>query len=145
MNKRNAFARVRGGEKYPELHGLVRFLQRPNGVLVIAEVFGLPKESTCGIFAMHIHEGGECSGNANDEFANAKMHYNPTDAQHPCHAGDLPPLFSNNGYAYMQVFTNRFTAAEIVGRTLIIHDRPDDFVTQPSGNSGTKIACGVIM
>ena len=145
MKKRNAFARIRGREKNPGLHGLVRFLQRPNGVLVIAEVFGLPQESACGIFAMHIHEGEECSGTIKDEFSNAKTHYNPNGAQHPCHAGDLPPLFSNNGYAYMQVFTNRFTTEEIVGRTLIIHDHPDDFMTQPSGNAGNKIACGVIM
>ncbi len=58
--------------------------------------------------------------------------------------GDLPPLIENNGYAYMSVLLNKFSINEIIGKTVIIHDMPDDFTTQPSGNSGTKIACGVI-
>ena len=64
--------------------------------------------------------------------------------EHPNHAGDLPPLFGNNGFALSLFLTNRFTVDEVIGRTIIIHDHPDDFTTQPSGNSGTKIACGVI-
>lgn len=44
----------------------------------------------------------------------------------------------------MTVLTNRFNIEEIIGKVVIIHDKPDDFVTQPSGNSGTKIACGEI-
>lgn len=44
----------------------------------------------------------------------------------------------------MTVLTNRFNIEEIIGKVVIIYDKPDDFVTQPSGNSGTKIACGEI-
>ena len=145
-NKKNAFARVIGGENYPSLRGVVKFMQRTGGVLVTAEIHGLPQQSECGgVFALHIHSGNSCEGNASDEFAAAKVHYNPGNNRHPCHAGDLPPLFSNNGYAYMQVLTNRFSVDEILGRTVIIHDAPDDFRSQPSGNSGNKIACGVIV
>ena len=104
-------------------------------------------EQNCsgGVFGFHIHEGNACTGNENDPFANAGGHYNPTNCPHPYHAGDLPPLFSNNGYAFMSVLINKFTVNEIIGRTVIIHSQPDDFTTQPSGNSGKKIACGEII
>lgn len=88
--------------------------------------------------------GTSCTGNSNDEFANAKAHYNPKNCPHPYHAGDLPPLIENNGYSYMSVFLNKFKVKDIIGKVIIIHDMPDDLTTQPSGNSGTKIACGEI-
>ena len=56
----------------------------------------------------------------------------------------MPPLFSNKGYAFMIFLTDRFKVDEIIGKTVIIHSMPDDFKTQPSGDSGMKIACGVI-
>lgn len=56
----------------------------------------------------------------------------------------MPPLFENNGYAYLSFLTNRFHIKDIIGKTVIIHDMPDDFRTDPSGNSGNKIACGII-
>jgi len=64
---------------------------------------------------------------------------------HPHHAGDLPPLFGNNGYALSMFLTTRFSVSEIIGRTVILHSAPDDFTSQPAGNSGVKIACGVIV
>ena len=84
--------------------------------------------------------GSTCTGNSNDEFADAKGHYNPENCPHPYHAEDLPPLLENNGYSYMSVFLNKFKVKDIIGKVIIIHDMPDDFTTQPSGNSGTKIA-----
>lgn len=88
--------------------------------------------------------GSSCTGNSIDEFADAKTHYNPNNCLHPYHVGDLPPLIENNGYSYMSVFLNKFKVKDIIGKVIIIHDMPDDFTTQPSGNSGTKIACGII-
>ncbi|MDD6483614.1 MAG: superoxide dismutase family protein [Clostridiales bacterium] len=142
----DAAVRVMGSSAYPALHGLVTFRQLKNGVLVTAEVYGLPKGEKCKnpIFAFHIHSGSSCTGNKDDPFADSGTHYNPGGCPHPYHAGDLPPLFGNDGYAYMSVFTDRFTVKEIIGRTVIIHAKPDDFTTQPSGNAGTKIACGKI-
>ena len=142
-----AWARVRGSGQYPDLQGMVRFYQTPRGVLVSAEILGLPQpEGTCAapVFAFHIHEGERCTGSREDPFADVRMHYNPYNCPHPYHAGDLPPLFGANGYAFSVFLTNRFTVEEIVGRTVIIHGSPDDFTTQPSGNAGTKIACGEI-
>lgn len=139
-------AHIHGSSNYPDIHGSISFRQKRCGVLVTAEIFGLPYNEACnsGIFALHIHDGDSCSGNFEDPFANAGVHYNPCGFAHPYHAGDLPPLFSNRGYAYMSVFTDRFTVKEIIGRTVIIHKNPDDFTTQPSGNAGEKIACGKI-
>lgn len=79
-----------------------------------------------------------------DPFANAMAHYDPEGCPHPYHAGDMPPLFGNNGFAFSAFITDRFSIREIIDKTVIIHSAPDDFMTQPSGNSGAKIACGVI-
>lgn len=143
----DAIAEVYGSEKYPTVHGTVSFYQMMAGTIVVTEIFGLPfnKEAcSVNILGFHIHEGSKCAGNAEDPFADAMTHYNPSDCPHPAHAGDLPPLFVNGGYAWSAVLTNRIRAREVIGRTVIVHSMPDDFKTQPSGDSGTKIACGVI-
>ena len=119
---------------------MVRFFQRENGVIVEAEVTGLPRTET-GFFAFHIHDGTSCEG---DGFPNAGRHFNPGRTQHPNHAGDLPPLLADHGSVYMKVLTGRFHVGEVIGKTVIIHAEPDDFHSQPSGNAGSKIACGII-
>ncbi|MBQ9080629.1 MAG: superoxide dismutase family protein [Clostridia bacterium] len=147
QSRPQAEARVRGSDKYPNISGSVKFYRTKLGTLIYAEIGGLPAgEGICGgrIFGFHIHEGSGCRGNAEDPFADAMTHYNPGGCAHPYHAGDLPPLFGNNGYALAVFLTNRFDVDEIIGRTVIIHSAPDDFTTQPSGNSGDKIACGEI-
>lgn len=142
-----AMAVVRGIEMYPEIYGEVRFYQMEAGVLVAAEIEGLPVESApCDnpVFGFHIHEGGKCSGNSEDMLADTGGHFNPNNCLHPYHAGDMPPLFGANGYAFTAFFSNRFKVSDVIGRTVVIHAKPDDFMTQPSGASGEKIACGVI-
>ena len=142
-----AYAELTGNPGTGEITGMVRFYPIGAGVLVNAEVYGLPVHTqTCGhdIFGFHIHEGHSCSGNESDPYANAGNHYNPTLCPHPAHAGDMSPLFGNNGSAWMMYFTDRFSIGDIIGKTIIVHSDPDDFSTQPSGNSGTKIACGTI-
>lgn len=143
----SATALVRGSREYPAIEGRVDFYQTPRGVVVSAEVSGLPAPAgACEspVFAFHIHEGTSCTGNAEDPFANALSHDNPGGCQHPHHAGDMPPLFGNDGYAFSAFLTNRFTVKEVFGRVVIIHAGVDDFTTQPAGNAGAKIACGVI-
>ena len=145
--KPQAVARIRGSKDFPDINGTVYFYQRKSGVLVITQIFGLPMaEGECDnpIFAFHIHSGGSCTGNESDCFADSMGHYNPKNCPHPYHKGDMPPLFGCNGYAFSAFFTDRFTVKEIIGRTVIIHSGVDDFTTQPSGNAGVKIACGVI-
>ena len=147
LNRRpQAVAAVKGSSAYPNLTGSVQFYQMRGGVLVAAEVTGLPQPMALarGVFAFHIHSGTACSGTAADPFADALTHYNPEGVAHPYHAGDMPPLFGNHGKAFQVFFTDRFSVREIVGKTVIIHSGVDDFTSQPAGNAGKKIACGVI-
>lgn len=142
-----AWAKVQGAPSYPGIQGEIMFYPLWRGTLVIATVSGLPKgEKPCGekFFGFHIHEGSICSGNENDPFADTKSHWNPNGCEHPEHAGDLPPLMENEGYALSIFYTDRFYPEEAVGRTVVIHSMADDFHSQPSGDSGEKIACGMI-
>lgn len=142
-----AAANISGSRNYPGISGVVRLYQTGEGVIVFAQIHGLPQpDHPCRerIFGFHIHEGTDCGGNMDDPLADAMAHYNPGGCEHPYHAGDLPPLFGSRGHALCLVLTDRFSVDEVIGKTVIIHDHPDDFTTQPSGNSGTKIACGVI-
>ncbi len=143
-----AVAKIRGSHDYPSICGTALFYKVQRGVLVSLQIKGLPREEELcksPIFAVHIHSGDSCRGNNADPFANAMPHYNPDNCNHPYHAGDLPPIFGVDGTAFSAVLTNRFSAGEIIGKTVIIHASPDDFTTQPSGNSSTKIACGEIL
>lgn len=146
--KPDAKAEIKGSGAYPDIIGKANFYQTKDGVLLSVEVAGLPAggNQPCagGIYGFHIHEGESCTGSMEDPFADTKGHYNPRGCQHPDHAGDLPPLFAAQGRAFMVFLTGRFTVTDIIGRTIVVHHAPDDFTSQPSGNSGKKIACGEI-
>lgn len=139
----SAVAKISGNAANASINGKVEFFQTNNGVLVLTEIDNLPANATGNFFAMHIHSGDSCRQDENGNFADTP-HYNPQSYSHPNHAGDLPVLLSNNGKAFMVVLTNRFKVQDIIGRTVMIHELADDFRTDPSGNSGTKIACGKI-
>lgn len=143
-----AIAFVRGNAANPDLNGTVKFYQTSYyGILIEAEIYGLPDSSkentsqhTSNFYAMHIHENGNCTL----PFDQTGEHFNPERMPHPFHAGDLPPLLSSYGFAWSVFYDERFSIHEIMGRSIIIHKNADDFTTQPSGNSGEKIGCGVI-
>ena len=136
----DAVAEIRGGVEVPQLTGCVQFYQENECVLIVARVSSLP-ESETGFFGFHIHQGESCSGT---DFSGTGSHYNPMEQAHPKHAGDLPPLLACQGNVYRSVKTDRFSVNEIIGRTVVIHSDSDDFHSQPAGNAGKKIACGVI-
>ena len=138
-----AFAQINGGEKNPHIKGMVQFYQVPLGGLVVeVEVMGLPANSwqEASFHGFHIHENGDCE----DDFMKTGSHFNPTDRPHPEHLGDFPVLMAVDGYAWMCFYDAKLTISQIMGRSVVIHDKPDDFRTQPAGDSGDKIACGVI-
>ena len=143
----NAKAEIKGSSKYKDIKGTVYFGESKKGVIITVKITGLPTvdKGEGRFFAFHIHSGALCTGDKEDEFKNAKSHYNPKNFQHPFHAGDLPPLIEAGGEAYMKVLVNKFKINDIIGKTVIIHDKPDDFKTQPSGDAGNKIACGEIV
>ncbi len=142
----DATATITGSDEYPQITGLVNFYQAERGVLIGADISGLPFDSSSrnAFYGFHIHEGTSCTGDENDPFADAGLHYNPRNVQHPFHAGDLPPLLGNNGKAFSIFFTGAFRLADVLGRAIIIHSLPDDFTSQPAGNVGEKMACGII-
>ncbi len=143
-----AFAAIQGSGKYPDLHGIVRFYPVADGVLINAELYGLPvARPICSnhFFGFHIHEGTSCSGNKEDPFKDAGLHYNPGGCEHPSHGGDLIPLFATHeGFAWNAFLSDRFKWGDVLGHAVIVHEMPDDFTTQPSGDSGEKIGCGII-
>ncbi|MCI8635949.1 MAG: superoxide dismutase family protein [Eubacterium sp.] len=143
-NRPRAYARIQGGGEYSQIQGSVYFYNVPGGGLLIeAEIFGLPetdRSSVPAFFAFHIHENGDCSNN----FQNTGEHFNPHNQAHPRHEGDMPPLISRDGYAWMVFYDSGKELYDIVGKSVLIHRNADDFTSQPSGNAGEKIACGVI-
>lgn len=144
-NEPDAVAVLKGNNNNSDINGVVKFYALPeSGLLIVAEISDLPDgrdEDTPTFFAFHIHETGDCSRN----FENTGAHYNPDNVPHPEHAGDLPPLLSNDGYVWTVFYDSFLTLPMILNRSIVIHQKPDDFTTQPSGNAGEKIACGVIV
>ena len=128
--------------------GKVEFVQNGGKVFVTANVSGL----TPGPHGFHIHEKGDCSSG---DGMSAGGHFNPLGKPHAepstadRHAGDMPMLLADaSGNAKLTVELDVVTigagAADIVGRSVIVHKDPDDYKTQPTGNSGARVACGVI-
>lgn len=143
-NRPQAIAWLQGGSAYSQISGLVKFYETPyGGVLIEAEIFNLPGitvPGSTGFYALHIHEYGDCS----EDFSRTGDHYNPDARPHPQHAGDLLPLLGNQGYAWEVFYDKRFQIRDILNRSVVIHANRDDFTTQPSGDAGQKIACGII-
>jgi Cu-Zn family superoxide dismutase len=127
--------------------GTVTFAQKGDKVTVTANVSGLSP----GSHGFHIHEKGDCSSG---DGMSAGGHFNPTGKPHgdpsapDHHAGDMPQLVADaSGKATVTADLSPMTiggANDIVGKAVIVHKDPDDFKTQPTGNSGARVACGVI-
>lgn len=147
-----AIAHVKGGPLDPAINGFVTFKSIYGGTMVYANISGLPEYKPAGDdgqpigpHGFHIHENGNCTiGDPENPFQAAGGHWNPTNQPHGNHAGDFPVLFSNNGRAIMSFFTNKFTPQDVIGKSIIIHQSPDDYRTQPAGNAGKRLACGLI-
>ncbi len=129
-----AQAKIKGYTNYSKIEGTVSFYEAHGGTVVAAEVRNLPVGDQ--FHGFHIHAGSNC--------ANLGLHYTKEAAMHPNHTGDMPPLLANDGIAFLVFYTNRFYPEDVMGKTVIIHEKEDDFTSQPSGNSGVMIACGVI-
>ncbi|MDF2570775.1 MAG: sodC [Sporomusa sp.] len=152
MAENLAIAHIQGGPLAPDIKGTVTFRNVHGGTKVTIEVWGLPRyqpegngKQPVGPHGFHIHEYGTCKvGDPTNPYMAAGGHWNPGNQPHGNHAGDLPVLFSNHGFAYMTFFTDKFTVSEVIGKAIIIHESPDDYRTQPAGNAGRRLACGII-
>jgi Cu-Zn family superoxide dismutase len=129
--------------------GTVHFDQQPDGTVEIkAAITGLAPNSVHGF---HLHDKGDCGDNGNA----AGGHFNPTAAPHggpdmqSHHAGDFGNITADDkGEVHTTVTSHMLTVTpgpnSVVGHAVIVHANPDDLTTQPSGNAGPRIACGVV-
>jgi len=128
-------------------HGTVVFTATPEGIKVVAHIEGL----TPGSHGFHVHEYGDCSA---PDATSAGGHFNPSDAPHAGpqaaqrHTGDLGNIVADeNGVGHLE-WTDKMLSFggphSIIGRGLIVHIAEDDLTTQPTGNAGARVACGVI-
>jgi superoxide dismutase, Cu-Zn family len=129
-------------------NGIVRMAQEGDRVVVRARVAGLTPNREHGF---HVHEKGDCSA---PDAGSAGEHLNPEGKPHgpphgERHAGDLPSLKADTAGVAATTFEVKGTllgagAADLIGKALVVHADPDDYASQPAGNSGSRIACGVI-
>jgi len=150
MFKRNPSATaVLAPTKGNSASGTVNFTQKGEVVLVQAKITGLSANGTHGF---HIHEKGNCSA---ADASSAGGHFNPSGGKHggPVgavrHGGDLGNLRADaNGFAQASIEVTGITLGtdpnSIIGRAVIVHGGPDDLKSQPAGNSGPRVACGLI-
>ncbi|AKJ29547.1 superoxide dismutase family protein [Caldimonas brevitalea] len=130
--------------------GSITFEQQGHHVLVVAKVSGLKPNQEHGF---HVHEKGDCSS---PDATSAGGHFNPNAAPHgdatsgPHHAGDMPNLKADaNGVAEARFELHGVTvvgsgATDLLGRGVIVHANRDDYVSQPVGNAGARLACAVV-
>ena len=130
-----------------EVRGKVSFVKHAGGILITADVEGL----TPGLHGFHIHEFGDCSA---ADATSAGGHFNPDNKPHGSpedidrHAGDLGNLDADaEGRAHYERVDGHIALSgprSIVGLAVIVHAGEDDFTSQPTGNAGARVACGVI-
>jgi superoxide dismutase, Cu-Zn family len=130
--------------------GTVLLVDTPHGLLLRGALIGLPP----GTHAIHFHEIGKCE----PPFMSSGGHFNPTKKSHGMldpaglHAGDLPNLvIPKNGKLNFELFAEDLTLADgpntvlhADGTALVVHAKPDDYKSQPAGDAGDRIACGVV-
>ena len=124
--------------------GTVEMQPRSGGTYIRVEVQGLQP----GEHGLHLHAVGKCEG---PSFQSAGAHWNPAGKQHGhlnpqgAHLGDLPNLtVSANGHGRLVFLVKGQVSGDADGTSLVIHAKPDDYRTDPSGNSGDRIACAVL-
>ena len=138
------------GKDGSTISGKVTFKETAQGVAVVADVAGIPAGASMRGF--HVHEVGDCTP---PDFTSAGSHFNPTGAPHGArgatehHAGDFGNIdVKADGTAHLELASTSITVApgpnSVVGRAVILHEKGDDLLTQPTGNAGGRVACGVV-
>lgn len=127
--------------------GIITFTATPNGTRIVANMDGLSP----GEHGLHIHEKGDCSAS---DAESAGGHFNPTHAKHggpddsERHVGDLGNIVADEQgrahYERLDPIISLGGENSIIGKSVIVHKSADDFKTQPTGNSGSRVCCGAI-
>lgn len=129
--------------------GTVTIHPEGTGVHIVADVAGVDTDGKHGI---HVHENGMCDheGEGGQHFTSAGSHFNPAGVEHACpptdprHAGDLGNIEVTGGIGHLELSVPNLTANQLNGKALILHAGEDDCKTQPTGNAGDRLACGVV-
>jgi Cu-Zn family superoxide dismutase len=141
---------LQGAPEDTDFAGTLSITPEGTGVHIVADVAGVDKDGKHGI---HVHENGMCehhpAGDAKP-FSTAGGHFNPGNAEHACpptdprHAGDLGNIEVTGGKGHLELSVANLTMDQLSGKAIILHAGEDDCKTQPTGNSGDRLACGVV-
>lgn len=141
-------ATLQGAPDDTDFSGTVTLTPDGTGVRVVAELSGV---DTDGQHAIHVHENGMCDHEAGGKhFTSAGSHFNPAGAEHACppteprHAGDMGNVAISGGSGRLELTLNNVTADQLAGKAIILHAKQDDCKTQPTGDAGDRLACGVV-
>jgi len=146
-----ATATLQGAPDDTDFKGTITFTPEGNGVRVVAHLEGVDQDGDHGF---HVHQTGECThGEGDKHFTSAGGHFNPANTEHACppteprHAGDLGNIPVTGGTGHLEATTNLLSLSgpnSVVGKAIILHAKADDCKTQPTGDAGDRLACGVI-
>jgi superoxide dismutase, Cu-Zn family len=142
---------MQGGPDDTDFAGTLSITPEGTGVRIVADVAGVDKDGRHGI---HVHENGMCEHHPAaaeaKPFSTAGGHFNPTNTEHACpptdprHAGDLGNIEVSGGKGHLELSVANLSMDQLNGKAIILHAGEDDCKTQPTGNSGDRIACGVV-
>ena len=147
----SATATLQGAPADSDFKGTITFTPEGNGVKVVAHLEGVDAD---GMHGFHVHETGECThGEGAKHFTSAGGHFNPGGADHACpptdprHAGDLGNIEVKGGTGDLEETSTLLSLSgpnSVVGKAIILHAKADDCKTQPTGDAGDRLACGVV-